>query len=288
MIRRLFALLILSTGVYAGAAAQATPEPVSTPAPLTSGNNALARFSGQVLDYRKGFIFFTTGDGFRVAADVHIINLSTGAAAAAPHVRQYARATFSPQGLVVEIALSARPLPPEASYEVIRQYAVTQTAKQSNPDFKKHAVGIEGKPVLVTFIVTVPPTTPLTDQIYMSTDKSGWQPNAIRMDRVDAMRYRYTVKLNSGTEIDYLFTRGTWTTVERGQNGLEQRPHHIFVNNLDTENRSNQVYYWADQGASGGAPNAQATFNPAALPTPFNPSPFNFPTPRPVPTHAAS
>lgn len=268
----------------------AAPATVSTPTPLSTGGAALLRFSGQILDFQSGFIFFTTGDGYRVASDVRFVDFKTGQPTnLRPVTRMYARATFNAQGVITEVALAQRPMPGEATYDQVHVYAVTKSVQAVNPEYHNKNSGIEGKPVLVSFIVTVPPTTPLTDQVYMATDKSGWQPNAIRMDRIDALRYRYTARLNSGTDISYLFTRGTWTTVERGQNGLEQKPHHLFVQNLDTENRNNQVYYWADQAAGGGAPNAQATFNPSALPTPYNPSPFNFPSPvpRPRPTPAA-
>ena len=278
-------LCTLCAGAFAG------PAVTSTPTPLMSGGAPIVRFSGQILDYQGGFLFFTTGDGYRVSPAVRFVDAKTGALTdARPQTRLYARAGFDAQGVIVEIALSPRPLRQEAGYAAIKQYAIVKSNPQTNPDFAKRGQAIEGKPVLVTFVVTVPPNTPLTDSIYIATDKSGWAPNAIRMDRIDALRYRHTVKLNSGTDFDYLYTRGTWTTVERGQNGLEQTPHHIFVQNLDVENRSNQVYYWADQTVSG--PNAQATFNPAALPTPYNPSPFNFPkpghyaTPGPFPTRS--
>lgn len=283
--KRMLVVLLMLASLGAGAVAQTTPSSVATPTPLVSGGAALIKYSGQILDYRNGFIFFTTGDGYHTAPNVRVIDAATGRPTTqVPATRTYARVAFDGAGTVVEIALSKRPLPQEAGYDAVRGYAVVQSPRKANPDFSKNKAAIEGKPVLVTFIVTVPPTTPLTDTIYIATDKSGWLPNAIKMDRIDALRYRYTQKLNSGTELNYLFTRGTWTTVERGQNGLEQPPHHIFVQNLDTENRSNQVFYWADQGTSGGAPNAQATFNPAALPTPYNPSPFNFPSPHPFPT----
>ncbi|MDP9019112.1 MAG: hypothetical protein M3N19_12430 [Candidatus Eremiobacteraeota bacterium] len=280
-------LILILASLCGGVFAQ--PAITSTPTPMVTGGAALLHYSGQILDYQHGFLFFTTGDGYRVSPTLRILDAKSNAATdRLPVTRLYARATFDATGQVVEIALSLKPLVSEATYDQVKQFAVSQTTKQTSPDLAKKKGGIEGKPVLVTFIVTVPPNTPLTDQIYIATDKSGWQPNAIRMDRIDALRYRYTAKLLSGTELDYLFTRGTWTTVERGENGLEQRPHHFFIANLDTANRTNQVYYWADQGASGGAPSAQATFNPNALPTPFNPSPFTFPTPnfppRPVKT----
>lgn len=278
--------LIILVALALGASAAGVPgAPVPSPSPsptvsAIASTGPILRFAGQILDYEHAFLFFTTGDGYRVSPTVQIIDAQTGSATTKiPRTRMYARATFDSQGTVTEIALSDHPLKDEATYAQVRQYAIAQSVRQPNPDFKPGAAGIEGKPVLVTFEVQVPANTPLSDQVYFSTDKSGWLPNAVRMDRVDALHYKYTVRLNSGTDLHYLYTRGTWTTVERAQNGLEERPRHIFVTNLDVKNRADQVYYWADQMTSGPA-SSQAQFNPGVLPTPFNSSPFgNLPKP---------
>ncbi|MBV8246746.1 MAG: hypothetical protein JOZ38_12540 [Candidatus Eremiobacteraeota bacterium] len=290
-LRRAFCAVLALTLVAATPAPSPTPAsspaPASslTPSPSPAPSAALVRFAGQVLDEQGGFIFFTTGDGFRLNPDVRYVDAAGNETSERPRTRLYAQATFDASGSVVQIAVGTHPFPPGAAYEQVRQYAVVTTPKQPNPQFSHPREGIEGKPVAVTFTVEVPPNTPLTDTVYLSTDKSLWVANAVRMDRIDALHYRYTVKLNSGTDLYYLYTRGTWTTVERGRDGLEERPHHLFVQNLDTETRSDQVYYWADLMTSG--PNPEATFNPAVLPTPFNPNPFpsTFPTPKPpVPT----
>ena len=42
--------------------------------------------------------------------------------------------------------------------------------------------------VAVAFVVTVPPTTPLNDDVYISTDASGWNPQAIKLDRIDGQK----------------------------------------------------------------------------------------------------
>ena len=59
--------------------------------------------TGQLLAYQDGFVFFTTGDGFRVAPNVTILDEQTKQPAKhAPVPRDYARAVFNDSGQVVE------------------------------------------------------------------------------------------------------------------------------------------------------------------------------------------
>ena len=141
-----------------------------------------------------------------------------------------------------------------------------------------------GRPVLVTFTVQVPPNTPFTDVVYISTDLSGWNPQAIRMDRIDALHYRVVRKMSSGTIFNYRYTRGSQGTAERGQNGLEDAPRHLEILNLDVKDKDDIVYHWNDEALTGQAG------NPIAVPTPYNPNPFgNLPPnpqrPQPTPPH---
>lgn len=251
--------------------------------------------TGQVLDYEGGYLFFTTGDGFAVAPHVKIVDVKTKAPSAeAVRPRLYARAVFdTATGMVITIELSHKPLPSEMSFADARKYAVVASTPAPNPDLvqntgsagKPGAPGyheaLTGLPVIVTFEVQVPPNTPLTDRVYISTDQSGWNPQAIRMDRIDAMHYRVVKNLNSGTVFHYRYTRGSPTTVEKGINGMERPPRVIEVTNLDVKNREDIVYHWGDETLSG------QSLNPLAVPTPYNPNPFgNLPQnpKRPVPT----
>ncbi len=59
---------------------------------------------------------------------------------------------------------------------------------------------LTGKIVQVRFVVQVPPTTPMTDAVYLATDISGWNPSAIRMERLDALHYAVMLPLRTGTE----------------------------------------------------------------------------------------
>ena len=81
--------------------------------------------------------------------------------------------------------------------------------------------GPNGKPVAVNFTVQVPARTPLTDMVYMATDQSNWNPQAILMNRVDALHYRILRVFASGTKLLFIFTRGSWNSAERGADGLQ-------------------------------------------------------------------
>jgi hypothetical protein len=255
----------------AAAASGDTPPPLSaTATPPPAGR--IVKFSGQLLDDRAGFVFFTTGDGFRLDPSVRVDDAATGGPTTLqPVTRTYARATFDADtGRVVELALSRTRLPGEASYEEIKKFAVALSTPYANPDLARGGEALNGKPVFVTFTVQVPAQTPFGDAVYLATDTSGWSATAIRMDRIDALHYRVTRTFASGTRFLYRYTRGSWRSAERGQNGLEVPPRPFVVVNADTKSKNDIVYAWGDGDQ----------FVPdlgAPLPTPFNPVPFNVP-----------
>jgi len=249
------------------AASGETPPPLqATATPSPSGQ--LLRFSGQILDDRSGFVFFTTGDGFRLDPNVKIDDAKTGGPTKlSPITRVYARASFDTgTGRVVELALSSKQLPDEASYFDVKRFAVTLSTPYANPDLNGGNEGFNGKGVLVVFTVEVPPKTPFADAVYVATDTSGWSATAIRMDRVDALHYRVSRDFSSGTRFLYRYTRGSWQSAERGANGLEVKPRIFTVRNADVQSKTDIVYAWGDSDEF--APDLNGT-----LPTPFNPVP---------------
>lgn len=247
--------------------------------------------TGQLLAYQGGFVFFTTGDGFRVAPTIVIHDAQTnGPTTIVPGPRIYARATFDPTGTVTELDLSRKPLLPEGSFAEVTRFAVALSTPYPNPDLvpfvpspgaslPPNARHFSGKPVLVTFVVEIPPNTPFTSPVYMTTDASGWNPQAVPMDRVDALHYKITERLNSGTIFHYFYTRGSFQTEEVAENGLQRKPREIVVTDADVRVIDDKVFAWLDSLAGN---QQQAPTN--ALPTPFNPAPFpNLPTGAPTP-----
>jgi hypothetical protein len=251
--------------------------------------------SGQLLAYQEGYVFFTTGDGFRVAHDVIIKDAKTGGRTAiVPEPRVWARATFDATGTVTELDLSRAPLPPQGSFADVAHFAVALSTPVPNPDLLRNietpppgvenpelasAVNFNGKPVLVTFIVQVPPNTPFTASVYITNDVSGWNAQAIPMDRVDALHYQITRRYNSGTIFRYLYDRGTLQSQEVAQNGLQRPPRQLIVTNADVRVIRDTVYAWQD-AVPGGVQQQQ----PQIMPTPYNPAPFpNIPNCLPPP-----
>lgn len=236
--------------------------------------------TGQLLAYQQGFVFFTNGNGFKVAPDVRILDNTTKAVSAAqPKPRVYARAVFNDSGQVVELDLSKTPLPLEPLSPEVQSYVVAASPSYPNPDLApSKTVGLtsngvpqtfSGKMVLLNITVQVPPTTPLNSQIYMATDTTSWNPQAIQMDRIDALHFRIVRRFASGTILHYIYTRGSSQTEERAENGLDTPGHAIVVTDADVRAVNDIVYRWADQSSANGT-----QIQPDVVPTPYNPAPF--------------
>jgi hypothetical protein len=247
--------------------------------------------TGQLLAYQDGFVFFTTGDGFRVAPSVKILDYKTQQPTSdVPRVRAYARAIFDDTGTITELDLSRDALPFSAPPDV-HKFAVVASPQYPNPELVPHgdpadapagvgSIAGSGRPVLVTITVQVPPNTPTTATIFISTDTSGWNAQAIQLDRVDALHFRITRRIAAGTVLHYVYTRGSLQSEEVGQNGLTREPRRMILGDADVRAVNDIVYGWAD--ASSGGTQSQ----PNALPTPYNPAPFpnlppGIPTPHP-------
>ena len=276
-----------------GVRAQSVALPSASPAP----SQIVA--TGQILDAQAGYVFFTTGDGFRIEPSAGILDYRTKLPWALKiRPRLYARATFNgASGHITALELSPQAVPAEGDLSAVRRFSVAASPPKPNPDLApatpasgsaRNASALSrepltGKPVLLTFTVQVPPNTPFTDAVYISTDLSGWNPQAIRMDRIDALHYRVVRRLSSGTIFYYRYTRGSQATAERAENGLEGAPRHLEILNLDVKDKDDIVYHWGDEALNGQA-------NPLAVPTPYNPNPFgNLPQnphrPQPTPPH---
>ncbi len=257
---------------------------------LIAATSAPVTITGQLLAYQDGYVFFTTGDGFKLSPNVAILDEQTKKAAPhAPKARDYARAVFDASGQVVEIDLSEKPYSVGPLPESAEAFAVTASSPYPDPDLARSGpasnlgpAGVgqhaSGRPVLVRFSVQVPPTTPISAQIYIATDQSDWNPEAIAMDRVDALHFVAIRSMAAGTILRYLYTRGSLQTEEVGPNGLSLKPRELIVNDSDTNSTNGVVAAWADSNASG------LLNQPSVFPTPYNPVPFpNLPHGAPTP-----
>jgi len=99
-------------------------------------------------------------------------------------------------------------------------------------------------PVTITIVVHVPGNTPATDDVYLSTDRSSYNPSEVPMQRVDGTTFSVAVTVASGTTLKYEFTRGTYATVERDRTGGIVTPRPL---NVDTAVKTEDtVARWAD------------------------------------------
>jgi hypothetical protein len=98
--------------------------------------------------------------------------------------------------------------------------------------------------VTSTIDVYVPPRTPPGDDIYVSTERSGWSPSEVRMDRIDARHFRLILKLHRGARVAFRVTRGSYGTIERTA-ARALPPAHIAAGEPDAHVRVD-VAAWAD------------------------------------------
>jgi hypothetical protein len=83
----------------------------------------------------------------------------------------------------------------------------------------------EGKDITITIVVSIPPSTPAGSDIFLSTERSSYNPAEIRMDQLDARRYRLVLPLHEGGRLAFRVTRGSFTTIERDAKGRLPPPH---------------------------------------------------------------
>jgi len=227
--------------------ASQTPPPdiVATPAPT------LPRYSGQLLDLERGYVVFTTGDALRLAPDAVVVDDDTNVAPAyAIEPGLYAIAIVSPDGLVTSLRVARTPRPSATPIaDVPRAYVAAVSSPQPNPDLVPPTTRYTSKlsaTVQVTITVLVPPDTPFDADVYIATDSSGWNAQAIKMQRVDGRHFRIVSQLQGGTDFHYLFTRGSWASVERERSGLQRQARELMIEGGDALDVSATVYRWAD------------------------------------------
>ena len=222
------------------------PDVAATPAPT------LPRYSGQLLDIERGYVVFSTGDALRLASGATIVDDDTGAAPTyAVEPGLYAIVIIAPDtGLVTSLRLAHSPRPGATPIaEVPRAFVSAASSPKPNPDLAPPKTRYSSKlspAVQVTITVLVPPDTPFGADVYIATDTSGWNAQAIKMQRVDGRHFRVVSQLQGGTDFHYLFTRGTWAAVERERSGLQRQARELVVEGGDALDVAATVVRWAD------------------------------------------
>ncbi len=222
------------------------PDIAATPAPVQP------RYAGQLLDVERGYVVFSTGDALRLAPDAAIVDDATGVAPTyAIEPGLYAIAIVAPDtGFVTSLRIARTPRPNATPIaDVPRAYVSAISSPQPNPDVAPPTTLYTSKlsaTVQVAITVLVPPDTPFDADVYIATDTSGWNAQAIKMQRVDGRHFRIVSQLQGGTDFHYLFTRGSWANVERARSGLQRDARELKVEGGDALDIAATVYRWAD------------------------------------------
>lgn len=228
------AAVIVRLALAALIAIQRLPSPVASPTAAPSAATsptALPRdtvFRALALSRTTDRLLLAGGEVLRIAPDCTCITEVSGRAVAL---------VLGDDDTVhaLRLAGSGQPLPHPAS-DIPRAAYVFPTISSVNGD--------PSVQVTVTIVVAVPAQTPSTDDVYVSTEKSGYRPNELRMSRLDPVHWTVSLTQPRGARIAYRFTRGSFTTTER--NDARQLPPARVITAVDGLKTSDTVATWAD------------------------------------------
>ena len=106
----------------------------------------------------------------------------------------------------------------------------------------------------VTFVIeSFPENTPDDDFIYIVGSMNNWNPGDenYKLQKNSEDKWQITLEAqDQGSNIEFKFTRGDWSTVEKGANG-EEIPNRQFTYG-NGETQQIDILNWADQGSGGG------------------------------------
>jgi len=237
-LRALLVVFALAGATAALAQPAPSPPPVSTPSPIPNAPGP-HNVVGQVLALQDGFLVFTTGDAVRLSPGLALPKgLRLGI---------LVRATLDPVTHAI-VGLTTGPKAEPGDLDAAhlpREYAVASPASlRTAPPPAETGAGAGAHGATLTIDLHVPASTPLSDDVYLATDRTNFSPAEIRMQRVDAQRFSTTLQLPVGTQLRYEFTRGSFATIERDRLGGIVTPREItFKADLTTHD---SVAGWAD------------------------------------------
>jgi hypothetical protein len=152
-------------------------------------------------------------------------------------------ATIVPgRAIAVTLDDGGRATPQRLTTDALPAAKIPRTAYAIAPAAERDAD--ETSLVTSTIDVIVPPRTPPSDDIYLSTERTSWSPAEVRMDRVDARHFRLALRLHHGARVAFRITRGSYGTTERDA-ARTLPPAHIAVGEPDAH-VTVVVPAWAD------------------------------------------
>jgi hypothetical protein len=231
VLRAIALALVAALGAPCAAGAQGVASP--SPAPAT------VSVVGQVLSAGSGYLVFTTGDALRLDSAV---TLPKGL-----RLGQTVRALIDARShAITSLILEPKALLPADidATKIPREFVVASPGSTRTGALLDSQTGAAVHGVTVTINVRVPDNTPITDDVYLATDRTNFSPAEIRMIRMDARTWSVSVQIASGTQLRYEFTRGNFANIERDKLGSIVNPRTITAaDNLQTHDA---VAHWAD------------------------------------------
>jgi hypothetical protein len=146
------------------------------------------------------------------------------------------------RAIAVQLDDGGRATPQRLTPEALPAAKIPRTAYVLAPVADKDAD--ETQLVTTTIDVIVPARTPPSDDIYLSTERTSWSPAEVRMDRVDARRFRLALQLHRGARLAFRVTRGSYGTTERDASRMLP-PAHVAAGEPDAH-VTVVVAAWAD------------------------------------------
>jgi hypothetical protein len=233
-------------------APSATPAPIASPtlspapSPTTSSRPTPAASSvpsesltvrGRLFVITSTYLVFTTGDAVAMDVDARI--------APALRLGQAIRVRFDPLSHHVRSVEAASGVAEQGEVDVAqvpREYVTISPASAHTNENAKTVR--QAKIVAVAFVVRVPDDTPITDDVYLSTERSNFSPAEQKMNRIDARTWTTTLPLIEGTTLHYQYTRGNYANIERDNGGGVVAPRAIEAHEGTRTNDT--VARWAD------------------------------------------
>ena len=241
MRRILAAALLFSLFANAQLARAQTPAPApsAAPSPLAAAASSPLSVVGQILMIRDGYLVFTTGDAVKLDPALK--------PPASVRIGEAARVLIDASArTIIAIELDPRKLlPGDVDVGKIPRDLVRATPGSTRSSaIAENATGLGAHSVTITINVSVPDSTPATDDVYIATDRTNFSPAEIKMIRVDARTFTTAIQLAQGTQLRYDFSRGNFANIERDRLGGIVTPRTIkAVDGLQTHDTVRQ---WAD------------------------------------------
>ncbi|MFN8517963.1 MAG: alpha-amylase family glycosyl hydrolase [Chloroflexota bacterium] len=122
-------------------------------------------------------------------------------------------------GTPVRVGTTTAPVFTDLDVEPGASYAYQVAAQDDGADTSAPSEAVEvvaeEQLVTLTFRVTVPADTPADAQLFIAGDFQGWAPGDTPMTQVDDTTWSIDLPFESGTALQYKYTRGSWEAVEK-------------------------------------------------------------------------